>query len=131
MRCLLERGVVNIPPDSEVVEVTLQWAGGHQTRHQLVRPVATYAQLRDFEALMRRIAKLRQAGPTASQIAKMLNAEGWYPPKREGGFTAPVVYQLLKRRGLIGDERAHDELLAQDEWWLADLARPLRMSHGK
>jgi hypothetical protein len=41
-----------------------------------------------------------------------------------------VVYQLLKRRGLIGDERAHDALLAQDAWWLADLARQLRMSHG-
>jgi DNA invertase Pin-like site-specific DNA recombinase len=131
VRCVLERVVVHVPPDSEVVEVTLQWAGGHQTRHQLVRPVATYAQLQDFEGLMRRITTLRQAGHTASRIAKTLNAEGWYPPKREGGFTAPVVYQLLKRRGLIGDERAHDELLAHDEWWLADLARQLRMSHGK
>ena len=131
VRCLLERVVVNVPPDSEYVEVTLHWAGGHQTGHQLVRPVATYAQLRDFEGLMNRIVKLRQAGHAAGQIAQRLNTEGWHPPKRAGGFTAPVVYQLLKRRGLIGKERAHDELLAQDEWWLADLARHLRMSHGK
>lgn len=120
VRCLVERVVVNVPPDSEYVDVTLHWAGGHHTRHQLVRPVATYAQLRDFEGLMRRIANLREAGHPASQIATLFNAEGWYPPKREGGFTAPVVYQLLRRRGLIGDERAHDELLAHDEWWLAD-----------
>lgn len=131
VRCLVEWVVVNVAPDSEYVDVTLHWAGGHETRHQVVRPVATYAQLRDFEGLMSRIAELREAGHTASQMAQRLNAEGWYPPKREGGFTAPVVYQLLKRRGLIGKERAHDELLAQDEWWLADLARHLRMSHGK
>ena len=42
-----------------------------------------------------------------------------------------MVRQLLKRRGLIGSERTHDELLGQDEWWLADLARELQMSHLK
>jgi hypothetical protein len=36
-----------------------------------------------------------------------------------------------KRRGLIGDERAHDELLGRHEWWLTDLARALTMSHLK
>jgi hypothetical protein len=38
---------------------------------------------------------------------------------------------LLKRRGLIGNERSHNELLGQHEWWLTDLARELRMSHLK
>jgi hypothetical protein len=74
---------------------------------------------------------LRQAGHTAAQIAARLNAEGFYPPKRDGQFTAPVVYQLLKRRALIGNERAHDELLGAHEWWLTDLARQLQMSHLK
>ena len=41
------------------------------------------------------------------------------------------VHQLLKRRGLIGDERSHDQLLGKDEWWLTDLARKLKMSHLK
>ena len=38
-------------------------------------------------------------------------------------FTTPVVHQLLKRRGLIGNERMHNELLGPNEWWLTDLAR--------
>jgi hypothetical protein len=38
---------------------------------------------------------------------------------------------LLKRRGLIGNERQHDELLGENEWWLADLAAQLPMSHLK
>jgi len=41
------------------------------------------------------------------------------------------VHQLLKRRGLIGNERSHDELLHDDEWWFTDLARELKVSHGK
>jgi hypothetical protein len=67
----------------------------------------------------------------AREIAEKLNAEGFYPPKRRGIFTAPVVYQLLKRRALIGNERDHDELVGPDEWWLTDLARQLEMSHLK
>jgi hypothetical protein len=131
VRCLLERVVVQVPPTSEYVEVTLQWVGGHTTHHQLVRPVATYAQLRAFEGLMARVAELRHAGHTAVTMAEGLNAEGFYPPKRDGGFTTPVVYQRLKRRGFIGNERAHPELLGQDAWWVADLARELGMSYGK
>ena len=70
-------------------------------------------------------------GTPSPAIATQLNADGFSPPKRRGEFTPPVVYQLLKRRGLIGDERSHNELLGKDEWWLADLARELKMSHLK
>lgn len=131
IRCLVERVVVTVRCDSEYVDVTIQWAGGYESQHEIVRPVATYAQLRDFDQLMNRVVELREAGHAASAIAERLNAEGFYPPKRNGQFTAPVVYQLLKRRALIGNERSHDELLRDDEWWLTDLARELAMSHLK
>jgi DNA invertase Pin-like site-specific DNA recombinase len=131
IRCLVERVVVQVRCDSEFVGVTIHWAGGYESRHEIVRPVATYAQLRDFESLLDRVEELRRAGHTAPEIAAALNAEGFYPPKRRGEFTAPVVHQLLKRRGLIGDERSHGELLGRDEWWLADLAGELPMSHLK
>lgn len=131
VRCLVERVVVQVRCDSEFVDVTLHWAGGYQSQHEIARPVATYAQLRDFKRLMNRVVELRQAGHTAPQIAGALNAEGFYPPKRSGQFTSPVVYQLLKRRGLIGNERSHDDLLGPHEWWLTDLARELKMSHLK
>jgi len=131
IRCLVERVVVQVRCDSEFVAVTIHWAGGYESQHEIVRPVATYAQLRDFERLMGRVTELREAGHIAPEIAAKLNAEGFYPPKRCGAFTTPVVHQLLKRRGLIGNERSHDELLGQQEWWLTDLARELRMSHLK
>jgi DNA invertase Pin-like site-specific DNA recombinase len=131
IRCLVERVVVHVRCDSEFVDATIHWAGGYESHHEIIRPVATYAQLRDFERLMDRVVQFREAGHVASQIAERLNAEGFYPPKRDGQFTAPVIYQLLKRRALIGNERAHDELLGRDEWWLTDLARELVMSHLK
>jgi DNA invertase Pin-like site-specific DNA recombinase len=131
IRFLVERVIVQVRCDREFVDATIHWSGGYESQHEIVRPVATYAQLRDFESLMSRIVELRQAGHTAPEIADALNAEGFYPPKRRGTFTNPVIYQLLKRRGLIGNERSHNELLGQHEWWLTDLARELRMSHLK
>jgi len=131
IRCLVERVVVQVRCDSEFVDATIHWAGGYESHHEIVRPVASYAQLRDFKPLMNRVVELREAGHAAPEIAERLNAEGFYPPKRRGQFTSPVIYQLLKRRALIGNERSHDELLGRDEWWLTDLARELQMSHLK
>jgi hypothetical protein len=131
IRCLVQRVVVQVRCDSEYVAVTIQWAGGYESTHDLIRPVATYAQLRGFASLMDRVVQLREAGHRARHIAECLNVEGFLPPKRAGSFTTPVIYQLLKRRALIGNERSHDELLAPNEWWLTDLARELQMSHLK
>jgi DNA invertase Pin-like site-specific DNA recombinase len=131
IRCLIGRVTVHVRCDSELVDVTIGWAGGYESQHEIVRPVATYAQLSDYERLLNRLAELRDAGRTAAEIAAMLNAEGFHPPKAGRGFTAKNVRELLASRGLIGNERAHDELLQEQEWWLMDLARELNMSHLK
>ena len=80
---------------------------------------------------MRRAVELREQGHTASQIAKQLNAEGFHPPKRHSEFNLGMVRQLLMRGGLMGNERSHDELLGEYEWWLAELARNLRTTSSK
>jgi DNA invertase Pin-like site-specific DNA recombinase len=131
LRCLIDRVVVQVRCDSEHVEATIHWKGGYQSHHAFIRPVKTYAQLRDFETLLDRVVKLREAGHNAEHIAATLNQEGFRPPKHPGSFNKPMIYQLLKRRGLIGNERSHDELLGHDEWWLTDLARELQMSCDK
>ena len=131
LRCLIDRVVVHVRCDSEHVNATIQWKGGYESHHEFIRPVRTYAQLRGFEPLMARIVELRDAGHRAEQIAHTLNQEGFRPPKQPGTFNKPMIYQLLKRRGLIGNERSHDELLGQDEWWLTDLSRELQMSCDK
>jgi hypothetical protein len=131
IRFLVERVTVQVRCDSELVDVTIRWAGGYESQHEIVRPVATYAQLSDYERLLTRLYELRDAGRMASEIAATLNAEGFHPPKADRGFTAKNVHELLASRGLAGNERAHDELLHEHEWWLMDMARELKMSHLK
>ena len=78
---------------------------------------------------MARVVELRrEAGQNAAGITAALNQEGFRPPKNPGSFNKPMIYQLLKRRRLIGNERSHDELLGPNEWWLTDLARELQMN---
>jgi hypothetical protein len=128
LRCLMDRVVVQVRCDSEYAEATIHWKGGYESRHEFIRPVRTYSQLRDFEALIARLTQLRGAGRTAAQIAATLNHEGFRTPRKPGSFTKGIIQALLRRRGLIGNERDHDELLGRDEWWLNDLARELQMS---
>jgi DNA invertase Pin-like site-specific DNA recombinase len=130
VRCLVDRVVVHVQRDSEYVHVAITWAGGAQSQHEVIRPVRTYAQLRDVDTLMRRIRELRMGGATTAQIAMALNTEGFVPPKRYRPFSKELVCQLLERQGL-GDERRVPALLGPDEWWLGDLARALEMSPMK
>ena len=82
IRHLVEKVVVHVKNDSEYVDVTIHWQGGFTSQHEVVRPVQSYEQLRDFDKLMDRIAALRHEGHTAAQIADCLNREGFSPPKR-------------------------------------------------
>ena len=59
VRCLVEKVVVHVRCDSEFVDATIHWAGGYQSQHEIIRPVGSYAQLRDFESLMNRVVELR------------------------------------------------------------------------
>jgi DNA invertase Pin-like site-specific DNA recombinase len=131
IRLLVERVVVHVRCDSEQGEATIHWKGGYQSQHAFTRPVATYSQLQDFERLLERVLQLRSNGRTAAQIAQTLNDEGFHPPKRRGPFTTAIVHRLLIRRGLIGNEKDHDQLLGTNEWWLTDLARELQMGSLK
>src|SRR5438477_3195097 len=67
LRCLIDRVVVRVRCDSEFVNATIHWKGGYQSQHEFIRPVKTYAQLRDYEPLMTRIVELRDAGMNAKQ----------------------------------------------------------------
>lgn len=127
-RHLIEQVTLTALPDREVADVQIRWAGGFVSRHELVRPVARYEQMRDYPALSARIMELRQAKRTSRQIAIALNAEGWRPPKRRDTFTAAMVRDILYRRGLAVT-RPSAEVLEKDEWWFNDLARQLALPH--
>lgn len=126
VRHLVERVVVKAPSQRETVDVSVHWAGGYTSVHQLTRPVARYTQMRDYPQLANRIVELHALKRTSGQIAQTLNAEGWRPPKRRSTFNAGMVRQILHRRG-ASPPRPSSYVLKESEWWMGDLARKLEM----
>jgi len=129
LRHLLERVTVTAPTNTQHLEVTLQWAGGFVSAHHLLRPVARYEQLDNYDALVTRIVELHDQNQTCGQIATQLNQEGYRPPKQRATFTGVMVQRLLSRQIRT---RAHAQALetcpqADDEWWLSDLSRQLHI----
>ena len=90
VRCLVERVVVATEQTTELAEVTIVWKGGLATQHQVARPVSRYEQLKDYQRLTERLKELHRQGLHRGPIAEKLNAEGFVPPHRRGGFTELV-----------------------------------------
>jgi hypothetical protein len=124
VRCLVERVVVVADQTTELTEVTIVWKGGVTTQHQVARPVARFEQLQDFQRLQERLKQLDQEGLPRAAIAAKLNAEGFVPPHRRGGFSEVGVGTLMREMGLAG-EYFRADLLQKDEWRIPDLARQL------
>jgi hypothetical protein len=130
VRLLVKEVVVTVRGESERVGVTLHWAGGFQSDHELVRPVQRYQQMADYERLLDRIDELREAGQTLAEVAEQLNREGFHPPKRSAAFTRAILAGLLANRSRTGPRpRVVGEpgVLGEHEWLLTDLARKLAM----
>jgi DNA invertase Pin-like site-specific DNA recombinase len=127
VRCLIERVVGGVQGNTEHVDVTIHWAGGFVSQHQIRRPVAAYRQLRDYDRLLVRLRALHDKGLTAAQVAEQLNQEGFRPSGPCAAFNKATVRLLLSRWGLSG-WRVEQIPLGPDEWWLNDLARVLNVN---
>ena len=130
VRLLVKEVVVAVRGESEWVDVTIHWAGGSSSSHELVHPVQRYQQMADYRRLLNRIDELRKAGQTLAEAAKQLNREGFHPPKRSATFTSVILSGLLAKRGRTGPRPrvvAEPGVLGEHEWLLTDLARKLAM----
>jgi DNA invertase Pin-like site-specific DNA recombinase len=131
VRLLLDRVVVNVEGDSERVDLALHWAGGTVSSHRLVRTVARYTQLSNYDALRERLKALRKQGLNLVKIAENLNRERFHPPKRTARFSSNLVSKLLSDFGAPGRRpRAMGDsgVLEEHEHWLADLAAELHIA---
>jgi DNA invertase Pin-like site-specific DNA recombinase len=128
IRHLIEKVTLVASPQQEIADVRIHWAGGLVSHHQLIRPVARYEQLRDYDRLSQRISELRQSEHNSAQIATLLNAEGWRPPKRRATFNAGMVRAIFYRRNRA-TARPVAYHLKPGEWWFGDLAHALQLPH--
>jgi DNA invertase Pin-like site-specific DNA recombinase len=130
LRILIQDITVNVAGNSEIVDVTITWAGGHQTTGRAVRPVGRLDQLSYFPALLARVTELAGAGQNNSQIAGVLNAEGFRPPKRTTRFTGEQVRALITQRGIRRQHKGRPAVLTSlppGQWSVPGLAAELGM----
>lgn len=130
VRSLVDKVIVTPDRCSERVDVTIEWQGGFSSQHQIARPVGSYTQLQDYEKLTERIRELDGQGLHVAEIAEKLNEEGFVPPRRRGKHSVQTLTSLMTKLGLVG-ELFRDTLLKPDEWWAANLARKLKITHQK
>jgi DNA invertase Pin-like site-specific DNA recombinase len=130
LRILIEDITVNVAGNSELVDVTITWAGGHQTSGQAVRPVARLDQLSYYPALLTHVTELAEAGHNNRQIADSLNTEGFRPPKRTSRFTDGQVRTLITQHGIRGHAKGRPAVLTSlppGQWSVPGLAAELGM----
>lgn len=130
-RLLLDRVVVTVNSANEQVDIEVHWVGGFNSHHHESRPVDTYKQMSNYSELVARMTALQSAGRSCAEIAICLNSEGYRPPKRSKTFDKGIVTRLLASLRIEGgdsrkfpSDRTH---LAEDEWWLSELAVELKM----
>jgi DNA invertase Pin-like site-specific DNA recombinase len=125
VRLLVERLVVEVIGDSEQVRVDCHWQGGGRTQHWIVRPISSSKRLSTYAALIARASELRRAGHDGSEIAAILNREGWRPAKRTDAFTGSMVRHLLREtEAEPSPSRLRSPALDRgpDEWTVPELA---------
>jgi DNA invertase Pin-like site-specific DNA recombinase len=130
LRILVQDITATAAGDSEIVDVTITWAGGHQSTGQAVRPVARFDQLSYYPALLARVTGLAAAGRNSRQIADTLNAEGFRPPKRAARFNGGQVRAMITQRGIRPLPKGRPAALAglpAGEWSVPGLATELSM----
>ena len=131
LRTLIDTITVAVDGHSELVNVTITWAGGHQTTGCAVRPVARLDQLSYYPRLCQRVTELAAQGRTTRQIADQLNNDGLRPPKRTNRFGPGQVLDLLNHHGIRPQPRTGRPTslgeLEPDEWSVSELAATLQM----
>jgi len=132
IRFLVERVEVEIEGVSDRVRVTVTWAGGQHTHHELIRPVGRYKQTTDFDRVMARIRELRAVGWSFVAIARQLNTEDLRPPNRAVRFHKDIIGRLVRKHAPAnrtpGDPRGAG--LGRDEWFVIDLAAKVGIRKG-
>jgi DNA invertase Pin-like site-specific DNA recombinase len=122
LRALVEQVLVEVIGQSERVAVSIRWAGGFESRHEIRRPVGKFEQLEAADAIRARIAAAKQQGATHAAVAAQLNAEQ-FRAASGGPFTAPIISQLWRK--FAADENQHQRAIQPPSWKLGALARHL------
>lgn len=103
VRCLIDRVVAEVEGQTDRMAVTIHWAGGFESHHKVRRRVNKFDQLEQAGNIAKRIQQLYDEGYPLSEIARLLNQDGFKPAKGPS-FTKTSMGALcrtLRRMGVI------------------------------
>jgi len=129
VRQLIEQVTIARRQATEVIDVTIRWWGGTETRHLFRQGLRRYGQLGGYDALKQRLLQLRGEGHMGDDIADRLNREGFRPARGER-LNGHRVRQLLTRFGqtnVPAGIQAPTDWPQKNEWWLRDLADEIKV----
>lgn len=127
VRLLVDRVVVTVDRTSEQTDAVVYWAGGHETRTQMLRPVAKLTTLSRHAELLDKIRELRRGGYSAGEIADALNQGGWVTPTQRNPFNERLIRAMIYRHGAPPKGRKPRASDDPNAWSLAELADKLAM----
>jgi hypothetical protein len=130
VRLMLERVIVTVIGDSELVDVECHWHGGNQTKHRIVRSIGRVKSLSTYPALIARVTAIFEQSRSISQVVKTLSAEGWRSPKTHEDYRKEVVRQILIDIGMIPSNARTSTTIptrGSDEWTIRELAEKIGM----
>jgi DNA invertase Pin-like site-specific DNA recombinase len=130
VRSLIDRVVVKNEGRSEHVDVTIHWAGGYTSAHQITQSIASFERLADFSRLKERIIQLHREGRTYRGITAQLAKEHFHSPYGRDRIRPESLRQFVRRYCVeeLGPYRgSFRQYLKANEWLVGDLARELGM----
>ncbi|WP_462189099.1 recombinase family protein, partial [Frankia sp. CcWB2] len=125
IRAVIDEIIVTVRGRSELVDVTICWAGGMTTTGVLRRLLQRFEDLSYYPQLTARVIELTRRGLDPRQIADQLNTDGFRPARDDGPIRWRLVDQVLRRAGhpITHHHRplpVHpDEAPGAHEWWPA------------
>ncbi len=126
VRFLIEKVNVQVENNSDQVVVTIQWTGGFESVHSVVRPVHRFDQLACYDELLKVALELALKGKRSPEIAAELNAQGYRTPRRQRLFSASVTAKLLADDKSAYTQLHHPEL-GPNDWEVKRLADEISM----
>jgi DNA invertase Pin-like site-specific DNA recombinase len=136
VRAVVDEITVSIRGVSELVDVTLHWAGGRTTTGLVRRPIQYFEHLSYYPRLQQRVLQLAEAGWHPGKIADQLNRDGYQSARADGPIRYRVVEQILRRNGRALPHRRDPlpidpaEAPRDNEWLLPQLAAHLACTTG-
>lgn len=127
VRHLIDRAVAKA--EGEYISVTIHWAGGYISEHEVMHPLGSFRRMQDFDRFKRRVLELHFEGRSWPQICEQLIKEKFHSPHGLDYFS-PANLRSFVRRYCTEEELGPNwgsfgEYLRADEWLVGDLSRRL------